>query len=339
MSRARDLFERLRAEGKPGIDALIVDRVAEELFLDFKRSADDGGQRVLHANDNKNLSKAISGFGNSAGGIIIWGVECAPAPDGADVAARLNPLQDAQAFRSRLESAVSRLTVPPHDGVENLVILDPEGGARGFVVTLVPASARAPLRAEAAALRNYYLRAGSSFEVVPHDALAGLFGRPPRAKLDLQVVSMLTQRPPHQADQRTRLGFGLALANVGSVLADKAYIAIWWGDLADAELHVGGQNAAFPVRQSNFPGAQSVALDGASIVPDAVEHVLDCVVTLPEAPRADLAIRITFGARNAEPQQTWIRASAVDLDQAVQRSRAGPFQSIEAVSLTAGIVN
>ena len=76
MNRADDLFSKLTAEGETAINELIVTRKAEELFLDFKRSGDDGAGQRLHESDCKNFSKAISGFGNSEGGVVIWGVDC-----------------------------------------------------------------------------------------------------------------------------------------------------------------------------------------------------------------------------------------------------------------------
>jgi hypothetical protein len=339
MSRARDLFERIRADGMNAINALIADRVAEELFLDFKKSGDDGGNNALHPSDNKNLSKAISGFGNSSGGIIVWGVECAPRPDGADVAATLHPLHDAQAFRSRLESAVSRLSVPPHDGVENLAIVDPANAPRGHVVTLVPQSWRAPMRAEAAGLRNYYMRAGSSFEVIPHDALAGLFGRHPRVKLTLQCISHPARRPQHQEDQRMVLAFRLAVANVGSVLAEKVFISLSWGDVGGAVVRVIGANQAFPVRESSFHTAQAVAADGFSLAPDGVEEVLDCVIVVPDNPTSEISIRVTMGARNAEPELSWLRASVTRLQDAVVRTRHEQFSTAEVLTLSPGPVD
>lgn len=65
MSRPAELFARIKAKGANAIDELIESRVSEELFLDFKRSADNGAGRTLHDTDRKNYSKALSGFANS----------------------------------------------------------------------------------------------------------------------------------------------------------------------------------------------------------------------------------------------------------------------------------
>ena len=48
MSRADDLFAQLRTGGEAAIDAMIAARASEELFLDFKRSADEGLVLGLH---------------------------------------------------------------------------------------------------------------------------------------------------------------------------------------------------------------------------------------------------------------------------------------------------
>ena len=71
MGRAEEIFQKLKREGEAAIDEFILSRQSEELFLDFKRSHDGGKGKRLHDRDLNNLAKAISGFGNSEGGVII----------------------------------------------------------------------------------------------------------------------------------------------------------------------------------------------------------------------------------------------------------------------------
>src|SRR5262245_12795518 len=54
------------------IDDYIANRQEEHLTLDFKmiNRAD-----LSHKDDRRNFAKALSGFANSSGGLIIWGVE------------------------------------------------------------------------------------------------------------------------------------------------------------------------------------------------------------------------------------------------------------------------
>jgi hypothetical protein len=81
MDRCREIYERIVTQGKAAIEGFIADRRAEELFLDFKRSSNNGSEPRLSDNDRKNLAKAISGFGNSEGGVIVWGVDCSSNDD------------------------------------------------------------------------------------------------------------------------------------------------------------------------------------------------------------------------------------------------------------------
>jgi hypothetical protein len=77
MDRAEEIFKRILDQGEAAIDNFILSRTSEELFLDFKRSSDKGTGPVLSQIDRNNLAKAISGFGNFEGGVIVWGVDCA----------------------------------------------------------------------------------------------------------------------------------------------------------------------------------------------------------------------------------------------------------------------
>jgi hypothetical protein len=54
-SRAQELFDRIETGGKAAIDRLIAETAAEELFLDFKNSSQNGAGPNLHADDARNL--------------------------------------------------------------------------------------------------------------------------------------------------------------------------------------------------------------------------------------------------------------------------------------------
>lgn len=175
MGRAEDLFHRLEECGCSVIDEYIEARVSEELFLDFKRSSDNGEGRGLSQNDRNNFAKAISGFGNSEGGVVVWGIDCRTTPSGADVPIAKYPISDVAKFVSHLEGALSGLTVPAHSGVRSIPIaID---GSSGFVATLIPKSNRAPHQEINS--KKYFIRAGSDFVPAPHSVLAGMFGQRP----------------------------------------------------------------------------------------------------------------------------------------------------------------
>ena len=100
MSRAADLFDQLTQGGAARVQEMIANSEAEELFLDFKRSADNGGGVRLNDRDRMTLAKSISGFGNSEGGVVIWGVGCRSDPQRGDVPNGSHPI--ANPIRSSL---------------------------------------------------------------------------------------------------------------------------------------------------------------------------------------------------------------------------------------------
>jgi hypothetical protein len=51
MGRSEDIFARVSSHGEPAINEFLADRQSEELFLDFKRSADNGVGPRLNVSD------------------------------------------------------------------------------------------------------------------------------------------------------------------------------------------------------------------------------------------------------------------------------------------------
>jgi hypothetical protein len=225
-SRPKVILEEILHKGESAIDDFIIDREAETLFLDFKRSADNGGGKKLHQNDRTNLARAISGFGNSEGGIIVWGVDCREDEDYADVAQAKFPLIDPQRYRSWLESAVSASTIPPHSEVEHHVILS-ENGKEGYVITYIPKSNHAPHQVISSGKGHfhYYIRAGSNFVPTPHAVLAGMFGR----RSQPHIFHMFTSQSPKVIESpnlQIESIMGIQIANGGQGIASDLFMSL-----------------------------------------------------------------------------------------------------------------
>lgn len=182
ISRAKEIFDKLVSDGLAGIQEFIDNRKSEELFLDFKRSSDNGRGRKLSDHDRENFGKALSGFANAEGGVIVWGIDCRASAYG-DVASSMVPINDPLKFLSLLQGAVSGLTIPPVPNVSLHAITDPETG-EGFVVSLIPQSDIAPH--QVVRKLQYYMRAGSDFMPVPHAILAGMFGKRPQPRISFR---------------------------------------------------------------------------------------------------------------------------------------------------------
>jgi hypothetical protein len=185
MSRAEDIFQKLIYFGEDAIDDFILNSQTEELFLDFKQSINIGKNGMtLHKDDRKNLAKAISGFGNSEGGVIIWGVQCNNDAEVGDVACAKVKVKNVYRFLSWIENAISGCTIPSHNRVRNHIIsVDKKGD--GYMATYIPKSEVAPLMTTMGS--SIYIRSGSNNVPAPYSVIAGMFGRRPQPNIDVVI--------------------------------------------------------------------------------------------------------------------------------------------------------
>ncbi len=227
MGRAEDIFNRICEKGEETIKDFVNDRQSEDLFLDFKRSADNGSGRRLDQNDRQNLAKAISGFGNSEGGVIVWGIDCRNQPESGDVPGDSDEflIHNPKRFLSWLEGAVSGCTVPPHPDIRHRAIVT-SSKDKGYVATYIAKSHLAPH--QCLKPLQYYIRAGSDFVPTPHAVLAGMFGRQPQPDVSHGWVVKPAQIVPGTMAQRTesvRFELHFILNNQGPGLARDLYVS------------------------------------------------------------------------------------------------------------------
>ena len=297
MARAEDIFEQIISGGLNAINAFILSSKSEELFLDFKRSSDCGTSNRLSQNDRNNLAKAISGFGNSEGGVIVWGIDCSQNPQEGDVAKALFPIANVKRFESWIEGAISGCTVPPHSKVQNFAVTN-ESEVNGFLVTLIPKSINAPH--QMLPKRQYYIRAGSDFVPTPHDVLAGLFGRRPQP----HVFHMFTTAPAKLQDETIKISVGFLIRNQGPGIASNVFITLLVYDFP-------GEDESIAIQRSdpqNWTGTWSfgrhlslIAKDGVKLPPNA--HFQPIIMEAYVAPPFDNDFRLegTVGSAESEP--------------------------------------
>jgi predicted HTH transcriptional regulator len=129
----------------------------ENLQLDFKtiNRAD-----FTRADDKKNLAKALSGFANSSGGIVVWGIVATKNAEGIDGASGVREIDRPALFVNRLNEFTGVAVSPLVEGVRHKPIAS--NADTGFAVTLVPESDSGPHMAKFHEDR-YYKRSGDSF--------------------------------------------------------------------------------------------------------------------------------------------------------------------------------
>jgi len=329
MSRANDLFIRLRDSGLPALKEMLAERELESLFLDFKRSSSDGATSQLSPDDNKNLSKAVSGFANSSGGVVVWGVDCRREPSTGSEVAATHPLGDAGGFATKLQNAFSRLTVPPHPGIQTTFFIESSGSPAGYVVVLVPQSLIGPLRS--VVTNHYHFRSGSGFGIVSHDVLAGMFGRAPQPTVDLNITSYrarLDSRPDSFS-----LGFGVVAVNLGAVVGERPYLSVFCGDVSAWVVVATPDREAFSVRRGLLPMFGVVANAGIVLPPGSSEHICDIGIDIPITQLRSFNLECSLGVLGAPPHRFLLSASEASVRDGMERARQSTVQTTEVLQL------
>ncbi|MFA5793174.1 MAG: ATP-binding protein [Candidatus Gracilibacteria bacterium] len=188
MKTAYTMFERLISDGKKETDRLIATLESESLYMDYKgksyKDEDD-----LSKDDMLNLDKALSGYANTEGGVLIWGIEKKDGVLGSYVL-----IEQPEAFVERLNTVTPGRVSPSVDGVRHEVVFSGTDG--GVVVTYVPQSESTPHRSVGKS-GQYYKRHGGNFLYMEHFEIEDMFGRRARPKLgmDVSIRKVVDSRP------------------------------------------------------------------------------------------------------------------------------------------------
>ncbi len=326
MSRAQDLFDRLVGGGEAEVLSFIAQPVTEELFLDYKRSADNGAGTALHNRDRSNLAKAISGFGNSEGGVILWGVDCRSDPSVGDIPTTPVHIQNPVRFKSWLEQATTGLTVPPHEGVRHHVIQE------GYVVTLIPSGMHAPY--QTVGDFSYYIRSGSNFAKTPHGVLSGLFGRRPQPSIKHHYF--VAAKPSIVEPGIVKTEISIMLRNFGRGLGQDVFMNL-------AITSHPGQNCEILFQHSeqkeiwsgNFllnQQIQMITRPDVRLPPEADLQPLTLEIKLQNPIERDFAFKGMCGSTGGEPWSFEFRCGIADIIEAFDRFSRTPPDAPDAAS-------
>lgn len=162
------------------IDEFLEIGQQEHLHLDFKTV----NKTQMDRDDRKNLAKCISGFANSDGGVIVWGIEARKNEDGVDCAKNKRPIENIQQFLSRLNTLTGEIVSPLVEGTISEIIV--AENTKGLAKTYVPSSDSGPHMAKGGEDR-YLKRSGDSFYKMEHYDIEDMFGRRKKPALNIST--------------------------------------------------------------------------------------------------------------------------------------------------------
>ena len=169
-SNASEFYQSLPADDSKAFDKLkaIVDDenpLKEAEWIDYKSGFDQKAK--------EHWSKALSGFANSGGGILLWGIQT-KTRDKYDVPDAIVLVVNAKELAGKLETWKSTLVDPPVLGTDVRSIAGKDG--KGFVVAYIPESSLKPHQAKAEECHGqYYIRGGHQTLPASQSLLRTLF--------------------------------------------------------------------------------------------------------------------------------------------------------------------
>lgn len=245
-SLARVFYEKAVAGGPEFLRQLVADKTPEGEWLDFK-SAD----HLDEAETKVTWSRALCGFANNEGGVLVWGIDARlDKVTGVDVACGVKPVPHPEALRDRLRQLHPTATDPPLVGVESTAIFDNGNDGAGYVVSYVPESQVKPHRAELMEGKPYILRIGDRFTNPSPAILRNLFF--PRASTRLRIAVQADwqgiERNPGVWVSDIEILYRMTIHNAGVATAKELFVIVDIDPLANPiETPYGSTQAETPV--------------------------------------------------------------------------------------------
>jgi hypothetical protein len=289
------LFDSLTTEA--ALDKLVQDGREEGLYLEFKQKVD---RRTgdLADGDRRAFSKAVAGFANADGGVLIFGVETAKTADGIDRAFALKAIQDHQRFRARLMDSILNTTQPVVDGVRIESI--PSASEEGYVKCLIPQSDKPPHRATLAD-HQYWRRISTGHRRMEHYELEDVVGR--RLRPSLRLALELRLRP--DPDEHEELHF--YFLNEGKGVAKHSGLLCSLTDV-----RIAGTNGQGLGDQSFLNGGvPTVVYDDphAVIHANGIARALGHAILRRENRGAEISLQVTWYAENMDTRRRQLRVT------------------------------
>ena len=174
----RQFFENIKSEGVTFVKNLAQTDppTYEGDWLDFKTTYEGVTRSPLSDEALKKIWwKSISGFANSGGGTLVWGILASKDDDdGLDRARERHPVHAPKEFENRLRGLARGATDPPVQNIEYWSADDPDEEGYGYVGCYIPPSQFKPHRVESKD-KQFYIRVGDTTQPASVAILRSLF--------------------------------------------------------------------------------------------------------------------------------------------------------------------
>jgi len=211
ISAYQHIVDCLKNNKEQGLLKLTKEQV-ECYFVDYKEVAEDFSNHTSLDKYWDILAKAISGFGNALGGVLIFGVK--------DKDKLPSAFLGYENFEVLVNEFVSRSTNPKHENIKTFSFSSDSDKSKGYVMVEIAQSQNRPLQVISNKFNHrYFYRSGESHNDIPHDVLVGMLGYkiPPKLVYQLAVSD---------SNSDESFEFEIILRNASSTIAKDVWLNI-----------------------------------------------------------------------------------------------------------------
>jgi len=198
------------------LEELITAGETEGLYLECKAPTAPQLTREMRVN----FAKALSGFSNTSGGVILWGVSTTKHEhSGLDVLTQIEPIGNCRLFAKQIENVAPTLSSPPLANVESKVVTQNKGDTRGVVITYIPEKLGDPVQSNID--NTFYFRSGDDFSVAPYEMVKRLF-----ASTDTPDLHLVFQNKLVKLDENGMWEIPIIVNNSSSAIAEYTKVTV-----------------------------------------------------------------------------------------------------------------
>lgn len=211
---ARNLYDSLSSF--KDIERLINEGESENQYMECKSPQSP----QLNAGLKQQLAEAVSGFANTGGGIIIWGVSTTRHNhSGLDILTQIEELGSINNFKIQIDLATASTLEPQIISCESKILKENSKNTKGIIITFVPPTSGDPIRSNIDG--KFYIRVRDAFNEMPYETIkrmfAGTSGPDLLALFDAKLVKL---------EQDSSWKIPIVLSNKSSAAAKNVEVSI-----------------------------------------------------------------------------------------------------------------